>query len=372
MHRISGSNRGTAIVFAALSGFILSGSVAGFARAQDQNPAVQTRPDQTTPRGNRITIDVAVTDKLGHHIDGLGAGDFTVLDNKEPQKLIDFRALDARSPGDPPHIVIVVDMINTGFNEVAWERQQLDAFLKQDGGKMAYPTSIAVFADSGAKMQKGSTLDGTALMAAFDKSQTELRTLGRDTGFYGAAERMELSLSQLSQLAAYEATLPGRKLVLMISGGWQLLPLAGDQEDMKQRQWVFNSVVQMTNGLREAQITLYCLNPFDLGRTNPFYYQGYLKGVALSKQAEYPNLALQVLAEHSGGQVLITGKDITGDLNIAVRDASAGYEMTFEAAPGDRPNEYHALQVQVDKPNVKVRTVSGYYARPQPEGMKAH
>jgi hypothetical protein len=95
-----------------------------------------------------------------------------------------------------------------------------------------------------------------------------------------------------------------------------------------------------------------------------------VKGIPAAKNAEYPDLALQVLAEHTGGEVLINGRDIVGDLNIAIRDASAGYDLTFEAAPGDRPNEYHALQVQVNKPNVKVRTVSGYYARPEQEAGK--
>jgi VWFA-related protein len=346
----------------------------GTAHAQDQVPAVRPRPDQGTAApssaaSNEMKIYVAVTDKVGHHIGGLGVGDFTLLDNKEPQKLIDVRPIDARdAAANPPHLVVVVDMINIGFSDVAWERQQLDSFLKQDGGKLGYPTSIATLTDTGAKMQRVPSLDGNALLAAFDKTQTELRSVNRSAGFYGAAEQLEMSLNQMAQLSAYEATQPGRKIVLMISPGWPLLPRAGDQEDMKQREWVFNTVVQFTNGLREAQITLYCLDPFDVGRGNPFYYQGYLKGVSQAKQALYPNLALQVLAEHTGGQVLINGKDITGDLNIGVRDASAGYELTFAPAPGDRPNEYHALQVQVDKPEVKIRTVSGYYARPQPEG----
>lgn len=340
----------------------------------DQSPQVQKRPGQAgePASSNRMTIDVTVMDKLGHHVDGLQASDFTLLDNKAPQKILDFRTLGDRAAADPVHVVIVVDMINIGFGEVAWERQQLDDFLKQDGGKLEYPTSIAVFADRGAKLQRAATQDGNALMAAVDKSQTELRTVTRDSGFYGAAERLEMSLTQLSQLSAFEATEPGRKLFLVISGGWPLLSFAGDQADLKQRAWVFNSIVQLTNGFRESRITLYCLDPLELGRTSPFYYQSYLKGIASVKQAEYPNLALQVLAEHSGGQVLVNGKDITGDLNLAVRDESAGYELTFEPAPGDRANEYHALQVQVGKPNVKVRTVSGYYARPQREDGKGH
>jgi len=356
-------------VRAAGLGLVLAGHGNGL--AQNQNPEVQVRPSTgTASTGNRIAIDVSVTDKLGHAVEGLQAGDFTVLDNREPQKLLDFRAIGARSATDPTQVVVVVDMINTGFNEVAWERQQLDAFLEQDGGKLANPTSLAILADGGIKAQRGWSLDGSALLAAFDKSQTALRSIGREAGFYGDVERMQMSLSQLEQLISYEATQPGRKLFLVISPGWPLLPDAGSQEGIKQREWVFHSIVELTTKLRAGHIILYCLDPFNLGVTNPFYYQSYLKPVAVLKNAEYPDLALQVLAEHSGGQVLIKGKDITGDLNIAVRDASGGYELTFEGSPGDQPNEYHALQVQVDKPEVKVRTTAGYYAKPDLE--KAH
>ena len=150
-------------------------------------------------------------------------------------------------------------------------------------------------------MQQGFSRDGNALDAVLSKQQSGLRTVDNSSGFYGAAERLEMSLGQLSQLAAFEATQPGRKLILVISPGWNLFALAGDQSDMKQRTWVFNSIVQLTNGLREAHIALYCLDPFDLGRTDPFYYQGFRKA-SRPQGRQYPNLALQVLAEHSGGR----------------------------------------------------------------------
>jgi len=377
-------NRGAFGVVSIIVGVLTFGSGPVCAASQNPVPAAQTQsspnagptstlgtpPVQTATSGH-ISINVVVSDKLGHPVAGLEEGDFTLLDNKQPQKLVRFRALENKA--SPVHVIIMVDMINTGFDAVARERQELEQFLKEDGGELANPTSIGVFADSGLKVGTGSTRDGNALLAAFNKTQSELRIIGRGTGFYGAADMLEMSLSQLGQLAAYEATQPGRKLILVISPGWPLLPRAGDEADMKQRTWVFNSIVQFTNGLREANIALYCLDPFDLGRTNPFYYQGYLKGIPAAKNAEYADLALQVLAEHSGGEVIINGRDITGALNTAVRDASASYELTFEAAPGDRPNEYHALQVQVAKPNVKVRTTSGYYARtPEQMPVNAH
>lgn len=345
-----------------------------------QAPPPTVRPPQAVTAENaaappadskRISINVVVSDKLGHPIRGLKADDFTLLDNKVPQKLLSFRALDVEAPhSDPVSILVVLDTINADFSTVARERQELSRFLKQDGGELANPTSVAIFADGGAKMQQGFTRDGNALDAVFSQEQVGLRTVPRSAGFYGAAERLEMSLGQLSQLAAYESTLPGRKLILVIGPGWPLFAVAGEQSDLKQRTWVFNSIVQLTNGLREGHIALYCLDPFDLGRTDPFYYQGFLKGVAAPKDAQYPNLGLQVLAEHSGGSVIINGRDILGELNTAVRDAGASYELTFEAAPGDHADEYHALQVKVDQPNVTVHTASGYYAHQQVLSVK--
>ena len=342
--------------------------------AQAPNPAAQPQasPSETGAGSNdhRISIDVIVADKQGHPVRGLKAGDFTLLDNKAPQKLVAFRATDAETLRDAPvHVVIVVDMINANFDTVAREREELSQFLKQDGGELAHPTSIAIFADSGAKLQQGFTRDGNALNASFGKQQSALRTIGRNTGFYGAADRLQMSLDQLRELAASEATLPGRKLILVIGPGWPLLPGAGNEADVKQRTWVFNNIVQFANGLREAHIALYCLDPYDLGRTDPFYYQAFRKGVSAAKNAEYPSLALQVLAEHSGGQVIINGRDIVAELNTAVLDAGASYELTFEGAPGDHPNEYHALQVHIDWPNVIIRTTAGYYAHAQPSGQ---
>ena len=331
----------------------------------------QTKPpgDAATP-GNHVSINVVVTDKKGQPIHGLQASDFTVLDSKQPQKLLGFRVADTEAlQQNPVHVVIVIDMINTGLTVVAREREQLDEFLKQNSGELANPTAIATFAERGAKVGQGFTRDGKALNAMFEKQQGELRIEGRNTGFYGAADRLRMSLTQLDQLISFEARIPGRKLILVVSPGWPLLPWAGEEADTKQRTQVFNSIVGLTNRLAESHITLYCIYPFELGRNTPFYYQTYLKGVSAPKDAEYADLSLQVLAEHSGGQVFISGPIILGALNSAIADASASYELTFDAAPGDRVNEYHPIDVRVDRPNVVVRTTKGYYARAQTLGQ---
>jgi VWFA-related protein len=329
-------------------------------------------PSQTTPApaappasGDKtLSIDVLVTDKSGINVSGLSAGDFTLLDNGVPTKVLNFEPHEARGDAaQQVHIVIVFDTINTSVITIAREREQLTEFLKQDAGKLAHPMSIGFLAESGVKLQPGSTMDGNAVLAALDKSDSELRVIGRSAGFWGATERLTQSLQQLSQIVGFEATQPGRKMLLFISPGWPMLSRAGYVEDDKQRQQVFNSLVQLTDDLAASHLELYTLDPFSLGRTNPFYYQSYLKPVKKINQAEYPNLSLQVLSEHTGGTVQVTGNDIKDEIVSALRDANSWYTLTFTPASAADATEFHALQIKVDKPDANVRTSVGYYVK---------
>lgn len=338
----------------------------GTALAQSATTTLPETGSVQSDIAKTITINVQVSDRGGHPVPGLLESDFTLLDNKQPQKLLGFRPVDANTLKiDPAHVIIVVDMINADVLTVAREREEVGRFLKQNGGELANPTTIGVMADSGVKIGPRSTQNGNSLQTAFAQTRSEIRELGRDTGIYGAVERMQRSLQQLNQLLDYEGQQPGRKLLLLVSPGWPLLSVAGEQADMQQRSWVFNRLVHLTNLLREANITLYCIDPHDLGRTNPFEYRGYLKSVTSAKDATYPDISLQVLATHSGGEAMINGRDISGNLEEAVHDASPSYELMFAPAPGDRANEFHALEVRVDKPGLQVRTTTGYYARMQ-------
>jgi VWFA-related protein len=330
-------------------------------KAQASAPAPPAAPADP----HSITIDARVTDKLGHHLPGLQAGDFTLLDNKQPVKILDFHEIDGRSESEPVRVLIVIDAINTDFTMVAQERDQLDEFLKQDGGHLAHPTTLAVLTEKGISIEKTFTTDGSGLSATLAKFQNALRTVQRSVGCLGATEKLQWSLSDMGQLATYESSLPGRKLVIFISPGWPILPWAGSQETEKQRKWVFSAIEGFSNQLREGGVTLYAIDPYILGRTNPFYYQNYLKGVAKTNDAEYGNLSLQVLAAHSGGLVQDSGSDIKGGINNAIRDANECYSISFEPPPIDKPNEYHDLRLQVDKPGTIVRTTAGYYSNLQ-------
>jgi VWFA-related protein len=321
-------------------------------------------------QANSVTIDVNVADNLGHAVRGLTEQNFTVLDNGQPAKVTGFRAVDTSKEPDAVRVLLVVDMINNNITSVAQERTEITDFLKQDNGRLAHPMSLAVMTETGVKMSHSYGEDGNALADALAQVKTELRPVGAGAGFYGAAERVEDSLRMTTQLVQELSKEPGRKLMIVISPGWALLTNAGINETDGQRDWVFNAIVMLTNALRQAHVVLYSVNPFMLGRSDPFYYQSYRKPVTKVNNAEYPYLAQQVLAEHSGGLALTDGHDVVGAINTALRDAGAWYEVTLESTPGDKANEYHKLDVKVNQPGTQVRTTAGYYARPQQLGKK--
>ncbi len=336
-------------------------------------PQLQTRPGPSVPPSSpdrRITLDVQVRDKSGAAVRGLQKQDFTLLDDKQAKDIVSFQAVEngADQAADPPvEMVLVVDAVNTSHQTVSIEQAELKKFLLRNSGKLPVPMSLVVFTDTETKMQNGFSRDGNALAAQYDQIETGLRYNTRSSGFYGAAERYNLSLKALSSVMTFEGTRPGRKLVIWFSAGWPLLSGPRVELSSKDEQRFFDQVVAMSAGLRQAHITLYSIDPLgmsDAGRTTTFYYKEFLKGVPFAKKVRPGNLGLQVLATQSGGLVLNSTNDLASAIADCVSDADAFYVLSFDGARADHANEFHALEVTVGKPGLTARTRMGYYAQP--------
>jgi hypothetical protein len=85
--------------------------------------------------------------------------------------------------------------------------------------------------------------------------------------------------------------------------------------------------------------------------------------VTKPSQANVGNIGLQVLAVQTGGLVLNSSNDVSALLQRAFVDAAAWYEISFQPVPSE-PNEYHQIEIKVDKPGLTARTRTGYYAQP--------
>jgi len=353
-----------------LSVVLLVLSVLGFAQR-----SVSSAPDAPlaeatahTAVDRRISLDVVVTDKSGKPVSGLQQQDFTLLDDKQPKPITSFRAVNETvEPDDSPmQAILLVDAVNTSFMTVSHQRQELENFLRQDGGKLLMPTSLVFLTDKSTEIKPVPTRDGNALADSLKANASSLRVIGRSTGFYGAVERAQISLRMLEGLTAYERTQPGRKLLIWLSTGWPLLSGPNTYLSEKDQQGLFSTIVALSATLRRARMTVYSIDPVgtaDAGSFRTFFYESFLKGVKSAKSVQNGNLGLQVLAVQSGGLVLTSSNDIVTSMAKCVDDAKAFYILSFDSPPADNPNEYHNLQIKIDKPGLTARTRTGYYAQ---------
>jgi VWFA-related protein len=346
-------------------------SFPGFAQqgaSPGQVPTLAERPAPVAPPAERrITLDVVVTDRSGNPVPGLQQQDFTLLDGKQPQTISSFRAVDGTSnPADGPlQAIVLIDAINTTYQGVALQRDQLEKFLRHAGGELPLPTSLIMLTEKSGH-QTAMTQDGNVLADSLNSAESGLPTIARTAPFFGAMERLQLSITALQRIIASEANQPGRKLLIWVGPGWPLLSDPSVSLGAKDQDTVFHAVVGISTTLREARVTLYNvdLQGLDQSVNRAFDYEEFLKGVSSANKVQNANLALQVLAIQSGGRVLNMGNDIADLITRCLVDRKAFYTLSFDSPAAEHPNEYHNLRVKMGRPGLTARTRTGYYAQP--------
>lgn len=314
----------------------------------------------------KIHLDVVVTAKSGPAVGGLQQQDFTLLDNKAPQPILSFQAVRGREA--PLEIMLVVDDVNTGLEIISYERSQIDKFMRTDGGHLAHPIALAFLTDSGVQVPSDFSSDGNVLIAEMDQHALGLHSIRRSGGIYSAEERFQLSLDALLRLASSEAGRPGRKILVWISPGWPLFSGAGAEEQMdaKQEQIIFDNVVRLSALLQQGRITMYSIDPLgtaDVGGGRAFFWQSFVKGISKPAQAQWGDLALQVLSTQSGGLVFTGNNDITASIERCLADTQAYYQISFAPSLDTKANDYHQLEVHVADHKLTARTRQGYYTQ---------
>ena len=331
------------------------------------NGAAMSGQQPVVPRtnGQTIHLNVVVTPgDNGKAVGGLAQTSFTVLDNGAPQAINTFRALDGVA--EPVKVLLVVDAVNVPFVRVAYEREELDKFLQANDGQLAQPTALAIFTDSGTQIQQNFTKDGNAVKQELDKQTIGLRDLRRSSGFYGAEERLDMSLKTLSQLVTRAETEPGRKFIVWMTPGWPLISGPGIQLSSKQEKGIYNEVIAFSDALRRANTTLYTIDPTGAGEdpARAFYYEEFLKGLKDPRQAVPGDLGVQVLSVQSGGRFFTGNNDLRALLGQCFADASMQYELSYQAPPPETAPEYHHTEVRMADKHLVARTRTGYYAHP--------
>jgi VWFA-related protein len=336
--------------------------------------AGQSQPSPATAtvgKDHQLVLDVVVTDKSGKPVSGLQEQDFTVLDNKHPTKILSFHAHGGPIPAGEvdagTEIILVLDEVNTTYEKVSYGLDGIKRFLAENHGELTHPVSLAFFTDAGLQVQTQPSVDGNGLVSALNQHDRGFRMIGRGTGFYGAEDRLRLSIDALESLIAQEQTKPGRKMVIWVSPGWPFLSGFGNNLTAAQQEHAFASVVRLSTTLRQARMTLYSIDPLGAegaGGTRTTYYENFTKGLIEPGHADLGDLGLQVLATQNGGRVIYGNDSIVNSIDRCTADLSAYYVLSIDTSPAERANEYHSLEVKLETKGLTARTRTGYYTQP--------
>jgi VWFA-related protein len=352
-----------------LCGIVFSLAAAA-ARAQKAppNPELKQRqvakPDtKVAPVEGRLRLDVVITDGSGNPVAGLDAKDFALKDNDQPQTIVTFHASDGTpaKPDSRVSLFLMMDTVNSGLVDISFMRDEVEKFLRQNGGHLAQPTTVVLFTDAGFEVVGKTSLDGNTLADGVHVIKPVVHTIHAAAGGEALLERFQLSGKALGAITAREMTVPGRKMMIWIGPGWPIIRTPDANYDKRSHELNFDAIASLTNQLRQARMVL-C----SAGGGTPFRVQDLMKPVKSPMDANSGNLALQVLALQSGGQTLDAGNRShpAEQLNTCMQEIGASYTVTFNPPAGERAFTYHALKVTVAKPGLKVNTTAGYYAEP--------
>ncbi len=119
------------------------------------------------------------------------------------------------------------------------------------------------------------------------------------------------------------------------SPGWPLLSGPGIEMDTAERRKIFGEIVDFSDLLRQANVTLYDISPIGPGESvlGTDYCQAFLKGIKDPGQTDLGDLGLPVLAVQSGGLGPMGTSDISGMLQQCTTMPGLGTRSTSRRRP---------------------------------------
>ena len=325
-----------------------------------------------------VVLDVVVTDKKGNVVTGLTRNDFAIREDNTPQAIQSFDAVTAGTSAEDatPHTILLIDELNTHFQDMVYAQYSVDRLLRHDGTKLQQPTALYLLTNNGLRVLQPYTRDSAAIDAAF-RSYRPILSWRLRLNFYLALDRINLSMTALQQIAIASTGTPGHKNIVWISPGLPILSaLQWDADGQKQ---LFDSIRRLSDQLLKARISIYSVdprgvqaNPVATFASNNLAYTAYLNGLSHANDAAFGNLAIQTLATQTGGHVFYGRNDVDREIATSLTDGNTYYTLAYSPANKDFHGEFRKIRISVNgRPDLKIQTRDGYYALPDNQTVDA-
>jgi VWFA-related protein len=327
-------------------------------------------------------LDVVVKDRNGNIISNLDPSDFTIYEDGITQKQTSFDAPaqhhlpevnrilvhgygDLAKIGSAPVTILVLDELNTSFEDMAFARQKMDRYLNAQPAILAQPTSMLAVTNSRLQVIHDYTQDRDALRQSLKRHLPELPLKFTHSGANssGAYERMASSLNLLHQIAASSSGTPGRKSVIWVGKGFpavNLLLLDNDSITLMQ-----NAIQRLTRELLDVRIALYTIDPAANLLTHGFVSSPEELSEFESRTDGQPfadEIKFSTFAPLTGGQAFYDRNDVDRELHEAVEQGTNYYSLSYAPSNNEEtPGRYRHIRVALKNPDLIAVNRDGYY-----------
>jgi VWFA-related protein len=349
----------------------------------------QASPDATPftlqVSSREVMLDVVVTDHHANVHNDLTREDFQITENGVPQVIDGFEPPSAhalpsvetaiRSTGDlesrapqAPVNVIVLDELNTSFQDMAFARYALKKYLNAQVQGPPAPTMLLAVSFNKFTVLQDYTQDRNAILASLDHHLSSYPwNLQRGEG---KIRTLTLSLGALEQIAQATAGHPGRKNLIWVGRGFPGIDLVTPSLGENAAAGIKSAMQQAVNMLHDSRITLYTIDPTILTSSLAVTTDAdSVPGQASTPGAPVPDpfesyASFPTLAKESGGKAFYSRNDVDREIDESVRDGMNYYTISYRPTnQSDEGKAYRKIHIGFTHAGLHAAYRDGYFTK---------
>lgn len=310
-----------------------------------------------------VFLDVTVLDRHGDPVvTGLTQQDFSITDNKEPERIFSFEAPEGAAAGIPPSTVLVLDRLNSSFSDFALILEAAQRYLEHQPEELASPTELLLVGNRSLEMLVGYTRDRDDLLDALKHIPGALPWKLMNGAYY--EDRFIQSMEALQEIALQNNGVKGRKILIWVGQGAP--GMNSDRMDPTLVDRLRNYIHHTANLLVDNRMSLYLIYP-GLGAGSVFYIQGPLDALRASKDLGnkdpfFGDINFSLFVNNTGGKLFYNDNNLAREILESQTLGSQHYTLTYQ--PGNIPwnGKFHRIRVDLRDPSLHAVTKTGYFA----------
>ncbi len=319
-----------------------------------------------------VFLDVTVLDKHGKPVvSGLSKDDFTITEDKKPERIFSFEAPEAHvmgahtgddnPEGKAPTTIIVLDLLNSSFEDFAYIRDEVKRFLDTQPAQLVAPAELMVVGNESLEMLQGYTRSKADLLYALKHLPAALPYKHMNGAFFW--ERFAQSIEALQQIALQNKGVSGRKNVVWVGHGGPGVYTESIDFSAQERQQMMDIAHETTNMLVDARMSLFVIYP-GLKVGNP----GFTLSTMLSDQDlgdDDPfagDINFGVFVNTTGGRLYYNRNDVDQLIGRSEQLGSEYYTLTYQPHDGTDDGRFRRIRVTLRDKSLRVVTKTGYFA----------